>query len=112
MLGLGETDNIPGLALPKSPRVSGFDAANYQETFGHAPVYHGGKQDEGSLVQRLRQIQLQFQEPLNTNDKNSLIQQMRLLYETEPYKKLNMWPVARDWLRAQPNLDSLIIVPN
>lgn len=35
-------NSCPGVPLAKRPGLQGFDAAQYQQVMGHAPIYHGG----------------------------------------------------------------------
>lgn len=103
-LGIPEAEwnNCPGIPLPKHPNVDGhgFDAQKFAEEFGHPPVYHQGPAAAGSMKEKLAEIMRQFPEPnLTDARKQELLGLVKDLYLSEPYSHLNMWPVARDWMR-------------
>lgn len=85
--------------------MQGFDAAQYQQKMGHAPIYHGGTLAQGSLKESLGVIYREFNDlaelsktGLNPLQKRQMINKVRLLYEAPPYSALNLWPATRGWL--------------
>jgi hypothetical protein len=105
-LGINLTDKqlddlTPGIALPKSPKTFGAHEANYRNTFGHDPIYHGGELVEGSLVQKLGEIRRRFDDGLIEGQGRGLLNEVKALYESPPYDQAKMWPVTRDWLKSK-----------
>ena len=100
-------DEVPGIALPNSPRTFAPHVQNYRETFGHEPIYHKGTYAEGSLVERLAEIRRRFANGELTPE--TILGEVKSLYLTPPYSNAQMWPVARDWLRANATRPDLII---
>ncbi len=47
--------------------MQGFDAAQYQQVMGHAPIYHGGTLAQGSLKEKLGVIYREFNELAKTS---------------------------------------------
>ena len=96
-------NKCPGLVMPRRPNEAFFDAAQYAEKWGEAPIYH---QDLSNALQTIR---LKFTEPvLSPQRKTELISDVQKLYESDSYKSLNMWPATRDWLSRQPNIGGLL----
>jgi hypothetical protein len=80
---------------------TGFDASKYAEKWGEAPIYHQGNAQNGGLAAKLQEIKNLFPEPnLSTQRKIEMLDEIKKLYESEPYTKLKMWPAARDWLKV------------
>ena len=106
-------DLVPAIPLPKRPGYGGFDAAEYAANFGHPPVFHQGSVAEGSLVQALAQVRNEFPGGTPTPElKSALLIRLQQVYESAPYQKLNLWPIARDWLRTQAQHLPGVIIPN
>lgn len=104
----GVWDDAPGIPLRVKPNAE-YDAT-YWDKFGHDPIYHGGTLEQGSLVQRLRQIRDRFDASQDPNRSAVMLQEVKTLYESPPYDTMNMWKVTRDWLKQHVSDPS--IVPN
>jgi hypothetical protein len=89
--------------------MQGFDAAQYQQKMGHAPIYHGGTLAQGSLKEKLGVIYRKYEglakvrgrAGLTDRQKWEMIRDFRDVYESSPYDVLNLWPATRDWLRNE-----------
>ena len=92
-------NSCPGVPLVKRPGMQGFDAAQYQQKMGHAPIYHGGTLAQGSLKEALGVVYRKFKNgPLDEAAKRDMIAGVKEVYTSPPYDVLNLWPATRDWL--------------
>jgi hypothetical protein len=97
-------DDCPGIPMRRQPDAT-FDV-KYKEDFGHDPVYHGSAGGPDTIANRLAQIRGSLDR--GAIDVKRMVDEVKDLYESPPYNSTNMWPVTRDWLKANVANSSLI----
>jgi hypothetical protein len=99
--------------------MQGFDAAQYQQKMGHAPIYHGGTLAQGSLKEALGVVYREYNEiakargaaGLDDLAKQDMITAVQRIYNAPPYDALNLWPATRDWLLREGVPPHLFVNP-
>ena len=90
--------------MPRSANENFWKASEYFDDWKETPVYH---QD---LAADLNVIFNTFSGGnLSVAQKRDLINRIKILYESEPYNRLNMWPVTRHWLSLQKDVNGVAI---